>query len=175
MPWKCLHSPLRDSGLCVNHRCSSVFFFFVIILSVFLCSDHSVQQQWKPGWWIWKPNQLHEGEIRKGWVTIFLRLDNHVMSCSLSRDTADWCLSFISLALIWQSTHFIIKSAENLYYISIFSLVSHLQGRTYTSSFLKKKKSDKFNRSETHIFMYWPPFYKEQREKKFRVDEDEAF
>lgn len=61
-----------------------------------------------------------EREIREGWVTIFLLLDNHVMPCSLSRDSADWCLSFISLALIWQSTCFIVISAENPYHNSFF-------------------------------------------------------
>lgn len=49
---------------------------------------------------------VQEREIREGWVTIFLLLDNHVMPCSLSRDVADWCLSFISPALIWRSTCF---------------------------------------------------------------------
>lgn len=59
-----------------------------------------------------------EREIREGWVTIFLLLDKHVMPRSVSGDTTDWCLSFISPALIWQSSCFIIISAEKIHITS---------------------------------------------------------
>lgn len=60
-----------------------------------------------------------EGELRGGWVTAFLLLDKRVMSRSVSRDVADWCLSFISAPLIWRSSCFIIISAENPFCIIV--------------------------------------------------------
>lgn len=60
-----------------------------------------------------------ERELRGGWVTVFLLLDKRVMPRSVSRDVADWCLSFISAPLIWRSSCFIIISAENPYRIIV--------------------------------------------------------
>ena len=72
-----------------------------------------------------------ERQIREGWVTIFLLLDNHVMLCRLSRDVTDWCLSFISPALIWHSSCFIIISAENPCHIILSSAAPDLWSRIF--------------------------------------------
>lgn len=53
-----------------------------------------------------------EREIKDGWVTLFLLLDNHGMPCSLSRKVTDWYLSFSSSALIWHCVWFVIISAR---------------------------------------------------------------
>lgn len=161
LPWRRLNSNLRgylcDSQL-LCHLSLSLFF-----LSKRQVWSRSMSVVWpfitaamKARLMDMKAQSIgQEREIREGWVTIFLLLDNHVMPFSLSRDIADWCLSFISPALIWQSTFFIIISAENLYCINLSFPAPHL----WSGIFLKKKKESKntykADSSERHVFIYW--------------------
>lgn len=110
LPWipGAPQTPLWDvQDTCVNHSCSPVGFYCFVVFS-FLSKrqvwSRSMSVVWpfitaamKARLMDMKAQSIgQEREIREGWVTIFLLLDNHVMPCSLSRDIADWCLSFIS-------------------------------------------------------------------------------